>query len=64
MNVSCYMNIMFIYALVVVRIGCCTCVATVLVPLQTVTGVPHADDVNSYWLVKGVHGVDTNCQRG
>ncbi|CAI8055673.1 Stromal cell-derived factor 2 [Geodia barretti] len=31
---------------------------------QTVTGVPHADDVNSYWLVKGAYGVDTNYQRG
>lgn len=30
---------------------------------QTVTGVPHADDVNSYWLVRGPYG-EENCQRG
>ena len=38
-------------------------VALVSVLFQTVTGVPHADDVNSYWLVKGPSGSDS-CQRG
>lgn len=30
---------------------------------QTVTGVSHADDVNSYWVVRGGFG-DDSCQRG
>ena len=29
---------------------------------QSVTGVTHADDVNSYWVVRGPHG--EHCNRG
>ena len=30
---------------------------------QSVTGVTHADDVNSYWVVKGKHAAE-QCSRG
>ena len=30
--------------------------------LQSVTGTSHADDVNSYWTIKGLHG--EKCTRG
>ena len=30
---------------------------------QSVTGVANADDVNSYWVVKGKHGAE-QCTRG
>ena len=38
------------------------CLCCVSIPFQTVTGVSHADDVNSYWIVRGKSG--ENCQRG
>jgi len=38
------------------QVVCCACF------LQSVTGAKFADDVNSYWLVKGAHG--KQCPRG
>lgn len=34
-----------------------------IVYTQSVTGVTNADDVNSYWVVKGKHGAE-QCVRG